>query len=127
MDMCLNDERPACSNLCNPDANSAEWDKDTPHPVVINMPEISQTILGGTMRLGDRATIFTEHSDKSITRRLYGNPHIIHERHRHRYEVNPKMVQQIEEAGMSFIGKDEKGERMIVLELKGWSNFVESL
>ncbi|KND05063.1 CTP synthase [Spizellomyces punctatus DAOM BR117] len=112
-------------NVCGlASANSAELDKDTPHSVVINMPEISQTILGGTMRLGDRATIFSEGSETSITRRLYGNPHIIHERHRHRYEVNPENVKQIEEAGMSFIGKDDKGERMIIVEIKDHPFFV---
>ncbi|KAJ3023284.1 CTP synthase ura7 [Thoreauomyces humboldtii] len=105
-------------NVCGlTGANSAELDKDTPHPVVINMPEISATQMGGTMRLGDRPTIFTPNSTDSITRRLYGSPNAIHERHRHRYEINPAYVAQIEAAGMRFIGKDEKGERMIVVEL----------
>ncbi|KAI8922142.1 CTP synthase N-terminus-domain-containing protein [Powellomyces hirtus] len=112
-------------NVCGlAGANSAELDKDTPHPVVINMPEISATVMGGTMRLGDRPTIFTEESKTSITRRLYGNPNVIHERHRHRYEINPEIIDTIEKAGMSFIGKDEKGERMIVVELKDHPFFI---
>ncbi|KAJ3293622.1 CTP synthase ura7 [Borealophlyctis nickersoniae] len=105
-------------------AHSGELSKDTPHEVVIFMPEISKTHMGGTMRLGSRATHFTESSVGSITRRLYGNADVIHERHRHRYEVNPKYVKQLEEAGLSFIGHDDKGERMIILELKDHPFFV---
>lgn len=101
------------------DAHSEEIDKATPHPVVIFMPEISKTQMGGTMRLGDRLTIFSEKSKDTITRKLYGGVDTIHERHRHRYEVNPKYVAQMEEKGLQFIGQDEKGERMIMLELKG--------
>ncbi|MEI6424356.1 MAG: hypothetical protein WCP55_19220, partial [Lentisphaerota bacterium] len=51
--------------------------------------------------------------------KMYGNVDVIFERHRHRYEVNPQYVKQLEENGLSFIGHDEKGERMIILELKG--------
>ncbi|KAI8823462.1 CTP synthase N-terminus-domain-containing protein [Fimicolochytrium jonesii] len=112
-------------NVCGlTGANSAELDKDTPHPVVINMPEISATVMGGTMRLGDRTTNFTKDSTDSITRRLYGGANTIHERHRHRYEINPEYINQIEKAGLDFIGKDEKGERMIMIELKDHPFFV---
>ncbi|KAI9007394.1 CTP synthase N-terminus-domain-containing protein [Gaertneriomyces semiglobifer] len=112
-------------NVCGlSGANSTEMDKDTAHPVVINMPEISQTILGGTMRLGDRPTIFQDHTLDSVTRKLYGNPRIIHERHRHRYEVNPSYVPQLESAGISFVGRDDKGERMIVTEIKNHPFYV---
>lgn len=83
------------------------------------MPEISTTQLGGTMRLGDRVTIFQPNTDDSIIKRLYGSPKQVHERHRHRYEVNPKYVEQFEREGLRFVGRDEKGERMIVLEIKG--------
>ncbi len=41
-------------------ANSTEVDPVTPHPVVLEMPEISTTQLGGTMRLGQRATVFVK-------------------------------------------------------------------
>jgi len=44
----------------------------------------------------------------------YGNVSFIDERHRHRYEVNPDMVSQLETAGLSFVGKDETGRRMEV-------------
>ncbi|KAI9203507.1 CTP synthase N-terminus-domain-containing protein [Polychytrium aggregatum] len=112
-------------NVCGiTDADSAEWNETTPNPVVIFMPEISKTHLGGTMRLGDRPTIFTDGSTNSITRRLYDGAGEIHERHRHRYEVNPEFIEQIENKGLSFIGRDEKGERMIVLELPDHPYFV---
>lgn len=42
------------------DANSTEFDENTEHPVVLFMPEISKTHMGGTMRLGQRKTIFTD-------------------------------------------------------------------
>ena len=47
-----------------------EFDENTPHPAVVFMPEISETHLGGTMRLGSRPTIFQV--DDCMTRRLYG-------------------------------------------------------
>jgi CTP synthase len=92
---------------------------NTPHPVIIYMPEISRTHMGGTMRLGLRPTVFQPGSEWSMTRKLYGAREKIWERHRHRYEVNPAYVETLEKSGLLFIGRDEKGERMQVLELKG--------
>ena len=105
------------------DANSAEFVADTPHPVVIYMPEVSKTHLGGTMRLGLRPTVFQDGSETwSKSRKLYGGKGTIWERHRHRYEVNPEYIQQFLAAGgMEFVGRDEKGERMQVMELRGKS------
>ncbi|KAJ1558884.1 CTP synthase 2 [Nowakowskiella sp. JEL0078] len=112
-------------NVCGmEDATSAEFDPEAKNPVVIFMPEIDPTTMGGTMRLGSRSTIFTKESKDSVTRKLYQDAPIINERHRHRYEVNPKVVSAIEEKGISFIGRDEKGERMIILELKDHPFFV---
>ncbi|KAL8689644.1 MAG: hypothetical protein Q9218_004730 [Villophora microphyllina] len=51
-------------------------------------------------------------------------PPIISERHRHRYEVNPKYVASMASEGLDFIGKDESGERMEILELKDHPWFV---
>ena len=48
------------------------------------------------------------------------------ERHRHRYEVNPTMIGQLEAAGLRFVGKDESGQRMEIVELKGHPFFVAS-
>lgn len=72
------------------------------------------------MRLGLRPTFFDEESKSwSKLRNLYGGADVIWERHRHRYEVGPPYVQRLSESGLRFIGKDEKGERMQALELKG--------
>ena len=51
-------------------------------------------------------------------------PLIINERHRHRYEVNPEYVEQLEKGGLQFVGRDDKGERMEILELKDHPYFV---
>lgn len=92
------------------------------------MPEVSRTHMGGTMRLGLRPTVFTEQSkDWSIVRKLYGGAPKIWERHRHRYEVNPAFVERLEGSGLHFSGKDEKSERMQVLELPGKFNVRQSL
>jgi CTP synthase len=84
------------------------------------MPEISKTQMGGTMRLGLRPTIFEPNTEDTKIRRLYGSQAVAWERHRHRYEVEPKYVEQLEADGrLRFVGKDERGERMQILELKG--------
>ncbi|GAA5897079.1 hypothetical protein JCM5296_004289 [Sporobolomyces johnsonii] len=106
------------------DAHSAELDEKTPHPVIIFMPEISKTHLGGTMRLGLRPTIFQPKTEWSKVRQLYGGAETIWERHRHRYEVNPAYVKQIEAKGLLFTGRDERGERMQVAELKDHPYFA---
>merc|ERR1711997_1444451 len=97
-------------------AHSTEFDPDTPHPVVIDMPEHNQGQMGGTMRLGKRQTIFK--TQDSIIRHLYGNENTVEERHRHRYEVNPSMIKEFEDAGMKFVGQDSDATRMEIMELK---------
>ncbi|CAH3164386.1 unnamed protein product [Porites lobata] len=87
------------------------------------MPEHNPGQLGGTMRLGRRRTVFSE-THESKTRKLYKNASFVEERHRHRYEVNPKYVKQLEENGMLFVGKDVEGERMEIMELKDHPYFV---
>ncbi|XP_024027089.1 CTP synthase isoform X1 [Morus notabilis] len=104
------------------DANSTEFDPDTKTPCVIFMPEGSKTHMGGTMRLGSRRTYFKVVDCKSA--KLYGNVSFVDERHRHRYEVNPDMVSQLEKAGLSFVGKDETGQRMEIIELPTHPYFV---
>lgn len=52
------------------------------------------------------------------------SPLIINERHRHRWEVNPAYVETLESAGMSFVGRDDSGKRMEILELKDHPYFV---
>ena len=100
------------------DANSVEIAASTPDPIVIFMPEGSKTHLGGTMRLGIRPTVFQHGSEWSKLRQLYGEAGEILERHRHRYEVNPDYVVRLSEAGLNFVGRDDTGERMEIVELK---------
>ncbi|CAL8149873.1 unnamed protein product [Prunus armeniaca] len=104
------------------DANSTEFDPNTKNPCVIFMPEGSTTHMGATMRLGSRRTYFQSTESKSA--KLYGNKRFIDERHRHRYEVNPEMVARLENAGLSFTGKDETGQRMEIVELRNHPYFI---
>ncbi|PSN52356.1 CTP synthase, partial [Blattella germanica] len=104
------------------DADSMETNPDTSNPVVIDMPEFNPGEMGGTMRLGKRVTIFAEAN--SILKQMYGKKDKIEERHRHRYEVNPKYVPDLEAAGLKFIGHDEEKVRMEILELEGHPYFV---
>lgn len=102
------------------DANSAEFDENTSHPVVIFMPEIDKETMGGNMRLGARNTKFTHKHDDGSTptaQMMYDGASVVSERHRHRYEVNPEFVDTIHDAGLKFVGRDETGERMEVAEL----------
>ena len=103
-------------------ANSAEFDENSPIHAVVFMPEISKTHMGGTMRLGTKPTPFLV--DDCKVRRLYGGAGHVDERHRHRYEVNPDLIESIESAGMVYVGKDETGERCEIMELEGHPYYV---
>ncbi|KAJ1934798.1 CTP synthase ura7, partial [Linderina macrospora] len=110
-----------------PNAHSAEFREDCDTPVVVFMPEIDRTTMGGTMRLGSRPTKFQDSSfaQGSKIRKLYGSVDEVHERHRHRYEVNPERVDELEAKGMQFVGRDaDTGERMEILELESHPYFV---
>jgi len=96
-------------------ANSTEFDKTTPHPAVVFMPEGSLSHKGGTMRRGSRRTALQ--TMDCITAKLYQSERFIDERHRHRYEVNPALVDRLEENGLRFVGRDETGTRMEIAEL----------
>ncbi|WVZ72804.1 hypothetical protein U9M48_021206 [Paspalum notatum var. saurae] len=95
------------------DANSTEFDAGTRHPCLVAMPEAC---------LGSRRTYFRTVDCKSA--KLYGNVKYVDERHRHRYEVNPEMVGELESAGVKFVGTDEAENRMEVLELPWHPYFV---
>ncbi|KAG4104203.1 CTP synthase [Neocallimastix lanati (nom. inval.)] len=113
-------------NVCGiENAHSDELKTEGTTPLVIFMPEGSKTQMGGTMRLGSRVTNFVKDYD-SIAKKLYGGRESISERHRHRYEVNPKYVPELEKHGLRFVGRDETGERMEILELEGHPYFVAS-
>ena len=103
-------------------ANSTEFEDNPEHAAVVFMPEISKTHLGGTMRLGSRPTLWQH--DGSTIRALYGPGDAVDERHRHRYEVNPDLIERIEEAGLVFVGKDESGQRCEIFELNDHPYYV---
>lgn len=103
-------------------ANSTEFAEHAPNPVVIFMPEGSRTHMGNTMRLGSRRTLLQ--TSDCITAKLYQNPEYVDERHRHRYEVNPEVVGDLETTGLRFVGKDESGQRMEILELTSHPFYV---
>jgi len=106
-------------------AKSEEFDKISDgENVIIFMPEIDKNTMGGTMRLGRRATHFQEKSEWSKLRALYAGQKDIFERHRHRYEVNPEYVSRLEEKGLRFVGKDDDGVRMEVVEIEDHPWFV---
>lgn len=112
-------------NACGlKEASSVELNAQTPDPVVIFMPEIDKTTMGGNMRLGLRPTLFQENTEWSRLRKLYNNEPSVLERHRHRYEVNPEYIERLSDAGLTFIGKDDQGERMEIVELKDHPFFV---
>ncbi|XP_049622753.1 CTP synthase 2 isoform X2 [Suncus etruscus] len=104
------------------DANSTEFEPDARIPLVIDMPEHKSDDMRGTMRLGIRRTVFKV--ENSILRKLYGNVPFIEERHRHRYEVNPNMINHFEKKDLNFVGQDDKGERMDIIELANHPYFV---
>jgi CTP synthase len=100
-------------------AHSAELDEDTPHPVIDLLPEQKETEdMGGTMRLGAHET---DLQAGTLARELYGASTCT-ERHRHRYEVNPEYIPDLEAAGMVFSGTS--GNRMEVLELPDHPYFL---
>ena len=96
-------------------------------PVIVFMPEISKTHMGGTMRLGLRPTVFEPGTEQTTARKLYAGAPVIWERHRHRYEVNPALVNELTVDGFKFVGKDEKGERMQILEFESESDLIRKL
>ena len=115
----------ARNQLGHADANSREFNEKTSYAAIIEMPEHNPGNLGGTMRLGLRKTVFEKDTD-SIAQKLYAhhnntavkNMTEFHERHRHRYEVNPKLIEEITaKKDFIFTAKDTTGERMEVAEL----------
>ena len=112
-----------CRNVLGlENANSTEFDENTPNPAVVFMPEISKTHMGGTMRLGTKPTPFLV--DDCKMRRLYGGADHVDERHRHRYEVNPDLIGRIEAEGLVYVGKDETGQRCEIMELENHPYYV---
>ncbi len=111
-------------NVCGLEgANSTEMDPETLHPVIDLLPEQKEIEdLGGTMRLGAQAV---EVADETRTREVYAEP-VVHERHRHRYEVNNNYREQLVEAGLVVSGTFQEGRLVEVIELPDHPWFVAS-
>jgi CTP synthase len=104
-------------------ANSTEMDPETPYPVIDLLPEQKEIEdLGGTMRLGAQAV---EVAAGTRTREIYGEA-VIHERHRHRYEVNNHLRPRLVEAGLVVSGTFQEGRLVEIVELPGHPWFVAS-
>jgi len=70
--------------------------------LVIDMPEHTGKGMGATMRLGKQTTVFL--TDDCVLKKLYGDKTEAEERHRHRYEVNPAFVPELNRRGLRFVG-----------------------
>ncbi len=104
-------------------ANSTEMDPETPFPVIDLLPEQKGIEdLGGTMRLGAQAV---EVAEGSRARELYVDA-TIHERHRHRYEVNNAYRERLVEAGLVVSGTFQEGRLVEIVELADHPWFVAS-
>ena len=107
--------------LRRPEANSTEFEPETPCPVIDLMPEQKTvTDLGGTMRLGAYPCVLRK---DSIAYRLYGKEQIS-ERHRHRYEVNNDYRQALQDAGMILSGVSPDNRIVEMIELKDHPFFI---
>ena len=105
-------------NICKlKDANTVEVDKNTPYPVIDFIPEqvkiLTESRYGATMRLGAYPAILKK---DTLIYKLYGKNKVF-ERHRHRYEVNPKYVEILEKNGLIFSGRSPDGILMEFMEL----------
>jgi len=112
-------------------ANSTEFDTDTPHPVIALITEwvnedgeIEQrdenSDKGGTMRLGGQKCKL---ADNSRSHQMY-NADVIVERHRHRYEFNNGYLEQLEKAGLLIAGKSVDGKLVEMVEIEDHPWFV---
>jgi CTP synthase len=102
-------------------ANSSEFDAETPHPVIDLLPEQKRVVdLGGSMRLGAYPA---ELLAGSAAREAYGED-VVHERHRHRYEVNPEYHGILQRHGMLFSGMSPDRRLVEIIELPDHPYFV---
>ncbi len=103
------------------DAHSTEFARDTPHPVICLMEEqqgVEQK--GGTMRLGAQPCLLAEGTHAAAA---YGREEIS-ERHRHRYEFNPRYRERLEEAGLVIAGTSPDGTLVEIVEVADHPWFV---
>jgi CTP synthase len=103
------------------DAHTAELDMDTTHPVISLMPDQNDVEdIGGTLRLGSYPCVLDK-SSKSY--QVYGEE-LIHERHRHRYEVNNDYREDLSNAGMKLSGISPDGRIVEMVEIPAHPWFV---
>jgi CTP synthase len=104
-------------------ANSTEMDPETPYPVIDLLPEQKEIEdLGGTMRLGAQAV---EVAEDTRARDAYDES-VVHERHRHRYEVNNHYRPRLVEGGLVVSGTFQEGRLVEIVELPDHPWFVAS-
>jgi CTP synthase len=109
---CIEFARNACELK---DADSTEFDLETPHPIIFKLRDLVDVEeLGGTMRLGAWTCRV---APGSLVQEVYGGVDEISERHRHRYEFNPEYRQKLEQEGLVFSGVSEDGKFMEMIEL----------
>ena len=103
-------------NVCElKDADSTEFDLETPHPVIFKLRDlVGVEELGGTMRLGAWPCRL---APDSLAREVYGGVDEISERHRHRYEFNPEFRPKLEQEGLVFSGVSPDGKFIEMIEL----------
>ncbi len=103
-------------NVCElKDADSAEFDVETPDPVIFKLRDLVDVEeLGGTMRLGAWPCRL---APGSLVQDVYGGAEEISERHRHRYEFNPEFRQRLEREGLVFSGVSPDGKFVEMIEL----------
>ena len=102
-------------------ANSTEFDKESPHPV-ISLQEEQQGVedMGATMRLGASDSKILQ---GTIAHQLYGKD-MISERHRHRYEFNPAYREQIEAAGLKISAVSDPEGLVEIVEISDHPFFI---
>jgi CTP synthase len=103
-------------NVCDlKDADSTEFDLETPNPVIFKLRDlVGVEELGGTMRLGAWPCRL---APDSLVREIYSGAEEISERHRHRYEFNPEYRQTLEKEGLVFSGVSPDGKFVEMIEL----------
>src|SRR3989442_2765019 len=96
-------------NACNlRDADSTEFNVETPHPIIFKLRDLVDVEeMGGTMRLGAWVCRLAE---GSLARGVYDGVSEISERHRHRYEFNPVYRATLERGGLIFNGISTHGK-----------------
>jgi len=110
-------------NVCGlKNANTTEIDPDCPEAVIDILPEQKKIEgLGGNMRLGGRDI---ELKRDTLAWKLFGEADSVRMRFRHRYEVDPRYIEELENAGMVFSGKAPNQPIMQILELPSHPFFM---